>query len=94
MPHSLAQIHCCHWDLGRFKGVCGEALGDRCATGSKRSLSSPDPLVLPSAVPCQSAGWAILWVSYRPATLRNVVVMVPPLRPMGVWVVREVLEQE
>jgi len=25
MPHSLAQIHCCHWDLGRFQGVCGEA---------------------------------------------------------------------
>jgi hypothetical protein len=31
---------------------------------------------------------------YRPATLRNVVVMLPPLRPMGVWVMREVLEQE
>jgi len=25
MPHSLAQTRCSHWDLGRFKGVCGEA---------------------------------------------------------------------
>jgi hypothetical protein len=25
LPH--AQIHCCHWDLGRFEGVCGEAGG-------------------------------------------------------------------
>ena len=24
MPHSLAQIHSCHWNLGRFQGVCGE----------------------------------------------------------------------
>ena len=34
MTHSHAQIHCCHWDLGRFMGVCGEALGGLCATGS------------------------------------------------------------
>ena len=27
MPHDIAQIHCCHWDLGRFKGVCGEGGG-------------------------------------------------------------------
>jgi hypothetical protein len=27
MTHSHAQIHCCHWDLGRFEGVCGEAAG-------------------------------------------------------------------
>jgi hypothetical protein len=36
MTRSLAQIHCCHWDLGRIRGVCGEALGDLCATGSWR----------------------------------------------------------
>lgn len=24
MPHSLAQIHCSHWDLGGFRGGCGE----------------------------------------------------------------------
>jgi hypothetical protein len=27
MPHSSAQILCCHWDLGRLEGVCGEAGG-------------------------------------------------------------------
>ena len=36
MTRSLAQIHCCHWDLGRISGVCGEVLGDLCATGSWR----------------------------------------------------------
>jgi len=27
IPHSLARIHCCHWDLGRFEAVCGEVGG-------------------------------------------------------------------
>ena len=24
MTHSSKQINCSHWDLGRYKGVCGE----------------------------------------------------------------------
>lgn len=24
MTDPIAQINCCHWDLGRFRGVCGE----------------------------------------------------------------------
>jgi hypothetical protein len=27
MTHAIAQIHCCHWDLGSFMVVCGESLG-------------------------------------------------------------------
>jgi hypothetical protein len=27
MPHDIAQNDCCHWDLGRFMGVCGEGAG-------------------------------------------------------------------
>ena len=26
-PYSLAQIYCCHWDLGRSADVCGETAG-------------------------------------------------------------------
>jgi len=25
MPHYLIENHCCHWDLGRFRGVYEEA---------------------------------------------------------------------
>jgi len=34
MTHDLTQIHCGHWDLGGFKGVCGERWGGLRATGS------------------------------------------------------------
>ena len=34
MPHAITQIHCCHWDLGGFKCVCGVSLGDLRATAS------------------------------------------------------------
>jgi hypothetical protein len=51
MSHSHAQIHCCHWDLGRFEGVCGEAAGgvmcDRLlARGEGRWDSDADILVV------------------------------------------------
>jgi hypothetical protein len=34
MTHSHAQIHYCHWVLGRFEGVCGDVDVGLCATGS------------------------------------------------------------
>jgi hypothetical protein len=52
MTHSLKQIHCCHWDLGRFTGVCGEALGGLRATGSLQGTPTVvmDRQFLPGAV--------------------------------------------
>ena len=57
MAHSIAQIHCCHRDLGRFRGVCGESLG-----GSTR-----DTLLARGAEAWRTGDWWTVVLSYLEA---------------------------
>jgi hypothetical protein len=44
LVHPIAQIHCCHWDLGKFRGVCGEPGG---GSTRNRLLAPQQALALP-----------------------------------------------